>query len=192
MLDNQRISVIILAGGKSQRMGQDKAVLKLPRSQETLLEHTIKLAEQITQQILIVTSKRKVYHAKYPVLHDIIPHIGPLGGLYTGLSIVSTVLSLVLPVDMPLLNLKIISRLLAAVEDEYTIIIARHGRFIEPLVGIYPRAALPVIETMIKNKDYKLHSLFRYTATVYVDFPDSKPFLNINTQSDLRELLKLH
>ncbi len=191
MLKNNKISAIILAGGKSRRMGQDKKLLQITDSGEMLWERTVSLVEPLANEILIIARPDEIRYTKHTVIQDIIPGLGPLGGIYTGLKNISTPLALVLPIDMPLLDRQTLKKLLNSATASDKIIIAKHGQYIEPLVGLYPGAALPHIESMIRRKTYKLRLLFDLYPTRFVDFPDHTPFLNINTPGDLEKLQKI-
>ena len=191
MLKNNKISAIILAGGKSRRMGRDKKMLQITDSGEMLWQRTVSLVEPLANEILIIARSDEIQHPKRPVIQDIIPGLGPLGGIYTGLQNITSPLALVLPIDMPLLDRQTLGKLLNRATANDKIIIARHGEYIEPLVGLYPRDALPHIESMIKQKTYKLRLLYELYPTCFVDFTDHTPFLNINTPGDLEKLQKI-
>ncbi len=189
MPQNDKISAIILAGGKSLRMGEDKKMIQINKTGLRLWEHMVSLIEPFVKEILIIANPDELHHTKHIIIKDIIPGLGPLGGIYTGLKNINTSQSLVLPIDMPLLNRQTLERLLKSCDENEKIIIARHGQYIEPLVGIYPKSSLPMIEKMIKDQKYKLRLLFDLFPTCFVDFENDIPFMNLNTPEDLKKIL---
>ncbi len=187
MPGDKDISTIILAGGKSKRLGQDKKSLKITGNNLFLWQHIAQIAAPLSSEILIIANPLEINTHEYNVIPDIIPGLGPLGGIYTGLKLIKNSCAFVLPVDMPLLTTGILKRLEQKLSDN-KIIIARHNGLIEPLVAIYPKKILPLVEQMIERKEYKLRLLFDRFPCEFVDFDDNTPFLNINTPEDLKKI----
>jgi len=135
------LSGIILAGGKSSRMGCDKAWLKV--GGKTLLARQIELARAVGAMEVFVSGRVGVDYTACDcvVLTDQVPNAGPLAGIERGLSAMTTPLLLVLAVDMPRLEAGFLRKLMAASADGCGGIPQLNER-IEPLVAIYPKAAL--------------------------------------------------
>jgi len=103
------ITGVIIAGGKSKRMGKDKLFLLFKG--KTLLANAEELLENIVTDILISTNHKKL-QTTYPIINDPIKDIGPIAGIYQALQKSRTQKIIVIPVDMPLLNIEILQFLL--------------------------------------------------------------------------------
>ncbi len=182
------VSGILLAGGKSTRLGRDKRFILLGNKKIPLWQYAVNLLEEFTTDI-IISAPQGSLPTSHPVIQDIIPDIGPMGGLYTCLPKIKHQAAIVIPVDMPLLSSEILSELLKNY-NEKNITIARHSEKIEPLVGIYPAETHKTIAQLIQQGNYKIRNLFTYLPVRFVDFPDTKEFLNLNRPSDLKEINK--
>ena len=134
-------SAIILAGGKSSRMGRDKAWLEV--GGKTLLERQIELARVVGAKEVFVSGRVGMDYAACDcvVLTDHFQNAGPLAGIERGLSATTTPLLLVLAVDMPRLEVGFLRKLITASADGCGVI-PQLNEHIEPLVAIYPKAAL--------------------------------------------------
>src|ERR1700704_3068714 len=95
------VTAFVLAGGKSSRMGQDKAFLQL--GGRTLLDRALDLAKNAVDGVFIVGSAEK-FASLGPVVEDIYPGHGPLGGIHAALTRTSTDLNLIIAVDLPFLH----------------------------------------------------------------------------------------
>lgn len=181
------ISSIILAGGKSKRMGTDKAFLKL--NNKLLIDIAIELAEKVSDNIIISGTDNRLENYKYPVLKDVIPEIGPVGGIYTCLSQAENDYSLVLSCDMPFVSMELVERIISKVNNE-DIIVPFNNNYFEPLCALYHKRVLPIIKDMIANKNYKLHNLIlnsNYKALAFKELNcDANAFRNFNTPEDLK------
>ncbi|HYM07820.1 MAG TPA: molybdenum cofactor guanylyltransferase, partial [Terriglobales bacterium] len=104
------VAGFVLAGGKSSRMGQDKAFMQF--GQRTLLEHALELARAATGDAWIVGSAER-FASFGPLVEDIYPGRGPLAGIQAALAGSRTELNLILAVDMPFLQLDLLHYLIA-------------------------------------------------------------------------------
>ncbi len=182
-----QLSAIIIAGGKSRRMGIDKK--KMIYRNQTLLQKTVALAEYFTHDIII--SSNNPNELFYRTIADEIDDIGPLGGLFSCLKYAQQQHILVLPVDMPLLDKQIIQYLLNQADKQKMINVYNVNNRLQMLVGIYNKGILPLIEKQIELKDYKLRNLLQKSAYHLIDgsnFADK--FININTPEQWAALQK--
>src|SRR3990167_7393360 len=143
----KRITAIILAGGKSSRMGFDKAFLRI-RHRPIIADILDKL-KNIFDEILIVISPSRAFgysanSTDLRVVSDVFPEKGPLGGIYTGLLNSKTKYNFVAACDMPFLNAALI-RYLVEHKGDYDIIIPKMGKEFHPLFGIYSKNCIGVI-----------------------------------------------
>lgn len=187
-------SLLLLAGGKSSRMGQDKA--ELLYEGRTFVENLIEKARCLGIE--------KIYLSGYQgerddaeVVWDIYPEVGPLGGLHAGLKAVITPYCLLLPVDIPQIPLEFLESMieehrkqcLNLEEKNLPLLLERDG-FLEPLIGIYSVKMVDFIEEKIKEQRLSVFRMLKEwgSNSFTTDIPRWK-IANINTREDYRELL---
>ncbi|MFC1942814.1 molybdenum cofactor guanylyltransferase [Chloroflexota bacterium] len=191
MLDN---SCIILAGGKSLRLGHDKITEKV--GDRSLLEQVISKVELLSREIIIVTAEERNFpqlagHLKLKIRSDIFSGKGALGGIYTGLVATDSLYNIVIASDMPFLNQSLLQYMLE-VSDGYDIVVPRFNDYYEPLHAIYTKDCIEPIENIIKQGEKVILELFKYVNVRYIkseeidEFdPQHLSFFNINTKEDL-------
>lgn len=189
-----QVSAIVLAGGKSSRLGRIKATEKI--GVQTLLELVIESLFPITRSISVVFSESTfdlmdVGRLNVKKVVDLYRGGGVLGGLYTGLASTGTRYSLAVGCDMPFLNAALL-RYLVNLAPGFDIVVPRRGRMYEPLHAVYSRRCLPVIAELIEQNKLKVSDLFDLVNTRYVEDeeiikydPQHLSFFNINTLHDL-------
>lgn len=149
----ERMSGIILAGGKSRRFGRDKALAKL--AGRSLLSRAINLLAVRCDEIIIV-GRTDVEVEAFPktatirAVADILPDIGPVGGLLTGLTVSNSESNIVLAVDMPFATVDLLDELLAAIDQADAAVPITDGRP-QPLCAVYRQRCLPVLENYASN-----------------------------------------
>lgn len=180
---------IILAGGKSSRMGRDKALILLKN--RTFLEHSITKMKELFQEVLVVSDKSNKYQvSNIKQVVDIYPGCGPLGGIHAGLYTSEFEWVMVTACDMPCWDRKIIDELMK-LRPGYDAVVPEVKNKPEPLFSLYNKSCLPVIEQLLKQKSLKVTDLFSKIHTKKVDiqnlgkniFPEE--FININTPEDM-------
>jgi len=190
------ITGCILAGGKSSRMAANKALLTVKEC--PLITETYETLNRIFDEILVITNSPEEYES-IPArkIEDIIPGKGPLGGLYTGLTVSKTRYSFVVACDMPFLNDRIINYMLDKIEG-YDVVVPCSESGIEPLHAIYSKTCLEPIYTHLVDGDLKVQSFFDDVKVAYIrqseimQFdPEGKTFMNINSDSDLQRVRDL-
>ena len=188
---SQDVSIILLAGGKSKRMGRDKCLIKL--NGKTLLEHNISKAEKITRNILIIANQSKYGQFKYPLHKDIYTNKGPIGGIHTGLFHSTTNTNIVIGCDMPNLSLNFLQYMLKSHNVNFQATIPIHLEKIQPLAGVYEKTFLDIHESQIKAGKNKMKDLLRVSDIKYIDISNDlefySPYLfdNVNTVEDLQK-----
>ena len=146
------VAGIILAGGRSSRMGSDKALLALPGATSlTFVEHLASLLAELCAEILLVardeSSREYAFSStriRPRVIYDQVPDQGPLMGLYSGLQAISCSHALVLAVDQPFVRPQLLTWLSAFPLDKQALIPHIQG-IPQVLLARYPRAHLPLI-----------------------------------------------
>ena len=185
----KRYSLLLLAGGKSARMGTNKA--ELTYEGKTFLEHMMDKAQALgIDQCYIsgYTSRQE----QVQTVWDVYPNRGPLSGIHATMGVISTPYCLVLPVDAPKLPVEILEGLLQHHEqrDYNKVLIWEHGVRQEPLIAVYPTAMADTIEGMIRD-----HAAPVFRAIDTWGFESfrmemqQEQILNINTPELYRKLL---
>jgi molybdopterin-guanine dinucleotide biosynthesis protein A len=194
------ISCIILAGGRSLRLGHDKVLEKVGKT--SLLERVISRIDSLSSEIVIVTSDERTFSQladkpKYKVVSDIFPGKGSLGGIYTGLVTSGSFYNLVIASDMPFLNRSLL-RYMIEVSDGFDFVLPRINDFFEPLHAIYSRNCVAPMESLIKRDRRVIIELFDHVKVRYVEAeevdrfdPQHLSFFNINTKEDLELARKM-
>lgn len=149
-------SAVILAGGRSCRMGRDKAWL--PFGNRSLLERQIDLARDLAADEVFISGRSGVeYPLGCPVLLDLWPGAGPLGGIERGLALANQPLVFVIAVDMPHLSLDLLRTLLAECTQD-TGIVPICGESLEPLVAFYPKNAHGLVRSRLRKQQLAVHA----------------------------------
>jgi len=185
---------VLLAGGKSRRMGEDKRFILL--GQQTLFDRSCAVLRELFEKVCIVIAQDSPpLQADVPVIRDLIPDCGSLGGLYTGLRLAKTQHIFLAACDMPFLNQDVI-RHIVQLKDSADIVISRWETRLQPTHAVYSRNCLPVIEEMMTLHNRKIHSMVGHpslrvcvvpeTEIRHIDH-DGRSMFNINTPSDLEQ-----
>ena len=180
------ISGAIMAGGRSSRLGVNKAFLKFHGrpAVELVLE---KVSALVPPVVIITNSPAEFGHLNIPAAPDIRPGCGPLSGIHAALSLSPAQYVLVVSCDLPLLTPQILRTLLSAYPG-YDITLYKHELF-EPLCAVYCRTCLPALEELIDHHEYRIIDLFP-TLNVNVIRTDQKEaFQSINTPEDYARVL---
>ncbi|MGQ9889958.1 MAG: molybdenum cofactor guanylyltransferase [Aggregatilineales bacterium] len=189
---NDQVTIAILAGGQSRRMGTDKSFVLL--NGKLLLQHVIDRACQLeTPLILIANDIERYQQLGLPVYPDVLPGAGSLGGLYTALTYSRTDYTLCLACDMPQVNPALL-RYLITLKDSYDAIVPRVNGVAQSLHAIYHQRCLPIMREHIQQGKLKISRVIDLLNTRFVDDaelhridPDSRSFMNLNTQVDLEQ-----
>ncbi len=186
----ESITGIVLAGGKSKRMGADKAFLKY--QQQPLLSYAIKTLEPLTQEILIVANNKKYEVFGKNCVPDLLPNMGPVGGIYTGLSTSKTELNLVLGCDTPLVNQSLLSLLLKHAAEPYQVVQVATLEKRMPLIALYKKNCVPILKNCLERGEFRLQKVVSqlHTKTLLLAPPMARLTLNINCPEDMERLEK--
>lgn len=195
------VTGVILAGGKSRRMGQNKALIRL--GDDSLIGHVIRRMRLVTDELLLITNTPTEYaHLGLPMHSDIVPHTGALGGIYTGLMSASYDTVLCVGCDNPFLVPNVLTYLVSVL-DEYDAVMPYTYKEIpadsdntqitlQTLCAAYSKRCLPIIELMLQESELRVHALAerahiqRVSPEVWQRFdPEGMSFFNINTPEDL-------
>jgi molybdopterin-guanine dinucleotide biosynthesis protein A len=173
----------ILAGGNSSRMGRDKAFL--PAGGRTLIEQIADYVEQATGNVTLIGPRERYAGLGYPVVSDMLPGMGPLGGLYTALRTTSSRWNLILACDMPRLTADFLRGLLQAAENcgkDCLVPVTSDGA--HPLCAAYHRDLLPRAESALSAGQLKMQAFVRALDTEYWPVDDPDLLRNVNTPDE--------
>ncbi len=195
----QSLSGIILAGGKSSRMGQDKRFIEL--GGRTLLDRSLEVFESLFSEILVVVAEAtpQLADLTHRVVTDLIPGCATLGGLYTGLSYASSSRVFAAACDMPFLNPKVVEYLVT-IDPMADVVMVRLATGLQPLHAVYSKRCLPILERMARGGNLTLHEITDAEALSVRLIPEDElrsldphllSFLNLNSPADLELARKL-
>ena len=182
---------IILAGGKSSRMGTDKGLIEL--NGKKMVQYLIDVFKSLGLPVIIVANNVEYGSFEAKFVQDRIKDHGPLAGIATGLFYSSTEKNVILSCDTPFITSELISFLLEESENE-TITITKSFDRLHPLIGVYSKSCLPIIEQELDKNNLRLRDLCDKVNAKTVDvsnndqFNSPDLFKNINTKEELEKL----
>lgn len=183
------VTGIILAGGKSSRMGAEKGLQEL--SGKPLIQYAIDALSGLCNTIIISSSSEAYHSLGYKVVADVIPGIGPMGGIYSTLQQSKTEKNLILSCDLPFASAELMSYILENSKGYKVAVPWLGDQHYEPLCGFYHLSILTQINAFIENNNYKLPDLFneininKLVINNKQDFYQEDLFLNVNSKHDL-------
>lgn len=187
------VAAFVLAGGRSTRMGTDKAFVMLDG--RTLLARALDLAWSVTDDVRIVGDPNK-FASFAPVVEDIFPGSGPLGGIHAALRASQRGLNLILAVDLPFVSPALLHCLLnrARGSASATVTVPRSGEGWQPLCAVYRREFAEEAEKALRAGRYKIDTLFDPARAQAISEEELQSvgfspavFRNINTPQELAE-----
>ncbi len=185
-----KMTAIILAGGNSIRMGENKAFLRIQGV--PIITRICTLFKHLFQEIIIVTNQRDLFMDLDSKIHtDLIPNKGALGGLYTGIFFSTFQYSFCVACDMPFLNRNLVQFLIKNINGEDAIV-PRTADGLQPLHAIYSKNCLAPIKDVIakgKQRVTDFYDLVKVRIVEESDFlhldPHRESFINVNTPEQL-------
>jgi len=186
-----RVSGVILAGGKSRRMGGSPKAL-LPFGGRPLIEHIAETLRSVLPDCWVVTNTPELYESLgLRMVGDVFPEGGSLGGIYSGLQAASGDAAFCVACDMPFLSAPLVAYL-AGRAAEADVVIPDAGGELQTLHAVYGKACLPTMERRIRAGQLKIAGFFddvrvvRVPAAEVARFADPNvAFMNLNTPEDL-------
>lgn len=187
-----KIGCVILAGGKSSRMGTDKALLEWKG--RTFLEQLAGEMDFFEEKWIVGEKRRLKTELSWNAAEDIYPDCGPIGGMQTSLSLCQSEALFVVSCDTPLMKRSVYELLYEAYrEDEYDAVISvtGDGKY-HPLCGIYRKTVGELFEQQIQKGQNKIMASFEKIRVKYVAIPFfmEVQLKNINTPMEYEELLR--
>ena len=188
-------TAIVLAGGRSSRMGTPKALL--PFDNEPLIVHIVATLRRLFAEVVVVAAPgQDLPSMPVTLVRDDVAYQGPVGGIYYGLTAAGGDVSFVTSCDSAFLNSDLISHLLSQIPEHDVVVPHWQGRF-QPLHAVYRRSLLPLLEGQLARGELRPVYLFDKVRTLRIDEdeirrfdPEGSSFFNMNTPEDYAEALK--
>ncbi|HYL96331.1 MAG TPA: molybdenum cofactor guanylyltransferase [Terriglobales bacterium] len=183
------LTAFVLAGGKSSRMGADKALLEV--AGKTLLQRTLELARAVAEDVRIVGAREK-FGQFAPVVEDKYPGRGPLGGIHAALASTGSDFNLILAVDLPFLENRFVQHLVTeACASGAVVTLPRAGGGLQPLCAVYRREFAALAEQALAAGRNKIDTLYAQTTVRIMEEDELARFAfsvamfdNLNTQEE--------
>jgi molybdopterin-guanine dinucleotide biosynthesis protein A len=183
------VTGVILAGGKSARMGRDKALLKVEGV--TLFDRVLYVMEELFTNVLIAGDRPDLGRTDLPYYPDLYPG-SALGGLYTGLRRSKNDMIFVTSCDMPFPDANI-ARLIVSENKGYDVVVPRTPNGFEPLFALYNKSCLPFMKDMLEKDEFRIYDFYPLAHVRYLsvqEFPSNWQWLlmNVNTPEELERI----
>jgi len=190
------ISVAIQAGGRSSRMGRDKALV--PLGGKPLIAHVAEIVAELGDDLFVTTNNPEVFSfLDCRMVPDPVPGLGALAGLRTALSAAQRDRILVVACDMPFLQPALLNDLITRSERSQVVVPCWQGAF-QPLVAVYQRSCLEAVRHALSMGEMSVVSFFDDVQIdrleqeeISIFDPDGRSFININTPDDLAQAERL-
>lgn len=183
----KKLTAFILAGGKSQRMGQDKAACKI--GDETFISAIAKKLNKVADEVILVSNDSE--HDKFQLkrIPDVYPHQGPIAGIHAALTFTTTENNLILSCDVPLISSELIQKLLIEKNQEDVIYLATEKDEM-PLIGLYKKSCTAYFQNKLESNELRLmKALAGLNSRKIVIAPEDEYCIkNINTPEDLKQI----
>lgn len=190
--NREKYTTAVMAGGKSSRMGTDKAFI--PLLGKPMIEHVLDRVRGLgDEQIIITNAPQKYRYLGLPLYSDIHKESGPLGGLHAALARARHDHVLVVACDMPWLNAALLEHMVS-LRTSADVIVPRWTKHPEPLHAVYSKACLEPITDCLRAQTLKLIAFYGRVRVRYLEREEltkfdasGRSFANINTPDDLKQ-----
>jgi molybdopterin-guanine dinucleotide biosynthesis protein A len=181
------IPLVIFAGGKSSRMGQDKALLPFG-GYDTLAQFQQERLSTLFKKVYI-SAKENKFDFEATVIKDRYKESSPLVGIASIFETLKVDKVFILSVDAPFVNKETIDTLIHS-NNRFDAVIAKSKSGAQPLCGVYKRSILPTAQEHLKNKNHRLNNLLKKVETQFIPFKDDTLFLNLNHPHEYEKALE--
>jgi molybdopterin-guanine dinucleotide biosynthesis protein A len=187
MEENSTITGIILAGGKSSRMGYDKGLAIV--NGKKMIEHVYASLIKVVDQVMIIANTDAYEYLQLPVFEDMYKDKGPVGGIYTGLFHSTTEKNLIVACDMPFITPQLLINLLEH-SGSNQIVVSSLNNNLEPLCGYYKKEILEQLKELIEMDILPVHKAIQFFDHLALKINDTTIFTNINKPADIEQIEK--
>lgn len=188
MKQQNNITGIILAGGKSARMGTDKGFVTFNNKQ--FVQYSIDALKPLVSNILIVTDNKNYNVFGYQLVEDTFKNQGPVAGIYSGLTASKTENNLILSCDIPLIKTEVLKKLISVVDNDSEVIQIESNGKTMPLIALYKKSTATTFKNALLNDERRLRHVLKTLKTKHIKLEEAsqKATININTKEDLKTI----
>lgn len=187
-----KITGVILAGGKSRRMGTDKALLSVGR--DAMIERAVTQLSKVCAEVLISGCGEETgRRLGLKVVPDLIKGMGPLSGIHAALLAAQSEKCLVVPCDMPFLSAALAAVMIRQSEG-YDVAVPQHGDYLQPLFAVYDKSCIRAVEEALRSGKHKVVDFYPRVRVNYVSETILQAvadidtvFFNVNTPLELEK-----
>lgn len=188
MVHKKNITGIILAGGKSSRMGTDKGFILL--NNKPFVQYSIDALKPLVSEIIIVSDNDDYDVFGLKRISDLTKNAGPVAGICSGLEASITENNLILSCDIPLISSDILKQLINAIDDTSEIIQIESNGKTMPLIALYKKQVKSVFNDFLKADERRLRIAIKgcRTKNIIVDKTHESCTMNVNTKNELKAI----
>jgi molybdopterin-guanine dinucleotide biosynthesis protein A len=184
-VDYSDIVAVVMAGGRSKRMGQDKGLIQYKNKAHRY--YMADMLKTVFSEVVISVPIDFVLPEKseYSYVKDVVENLGPLGGLYSLFKAFPDKSILIIATDMPEVEVRHVTNLLEnRATDSVATCYKNSDGFVEPLFAIWENSASRIIDGLIKENKLSMRMIIKNHKAKIIDIPDEKALLNINTEEE--------
>jgi molybdopterin-guanine dinucleotide biosynthesis protein A len=190
---------IVLAGGKSSRLGRNKALQAIRA--KSLIQWVIDRIAILSTEIIIATARGEAIpcssSVKIKTVADIYAGKGPLAGIHSGLTASSSPRAIVVGCDTPFLSVSLLEYM-TRICSAFDVVVPRIRNSLEPICAVYSKTCAGPIQGLLQQNELRIDKLFSIVKVKYVEEdeinrfdPKHLSFFNINSQADLNRATRL-
>lgn len=184
------VNAIIIAGGQSSRMGRDKGLMEW--NSKPLVQYVIEAVSPLAERVIIITQNHLYKRFGLQLTADLLPGLGPAGGIYTALHASDTQTNIILSCDIPRIKTQTLQYLLKQ-HRLCDISVASYNQQTEPLIGIYEKHCLEKWNQLLEQHETAVFKMLTHFNVHYVPMENNvefsaDEFVNINTPAELLKL----
>lgn len=188
MINKKNITGIILAGGKSSRMGTDKGFLIL--NDKLFIQYSIDALKPLVSELIIVSDNPDYDMLGLKRVIDITKDAGPVSGIYSGLEASSNEYNLILSCDIPLITSEVLEKLIDAYDESSEIIQVESKGKTMPLIALYKTQVKDKFKRYLEQDERRLRVVIKACKfkNVALEGKDQISTLNVNTKEELKQI----
>jgi len=190
------ITGIILSGGRSTRMGENKAFIEIEGA--PIVSRIHNLFKELFKEVVIVTNQQELFkNFDSKIYSDLLPNKGVLGGLYTGLFFSTFHYSFCVACDMPFIKKSLVQYIIKNIDGE-DVVVPRTIDGLQPMHAVYSKNCLDPIINIIEQGKYKIIDIYNRVNVKIIEEkyfisidPFRESFINVNTPEELRSIISV-
>jgi len=187
MSQTKQLTGIILCGGKSSRMGQNKALLKI--NEKYIIQYVVETLQPFCDEIILSTNTNELDFLNYLTVNDIYDNIGPISGIISSLLASKNSKNIIISCDTPFINKYLLGELLSYSHD-FNIVLPEFNGYLQPMTGVFKKSIIPVIKNEIEKGNYIPPNIFEKCKLKKLEISPNNPkyhehlFFNVNKPGD--------